>query len=122
MPFNSLPYLAFLFVAVAAYWLLPPRFRRSFVWLASLAFYASWGVVFVWVPLLAAGVVYLFGKQIQSDSTHAREWMWLGTSFALAVLIFFKYRGFLLFNLNLLAKGLGAHPISLSTAIAFPVG
>lgn len=122
MPFNSLPYLAFLFVAVAAYWLLPPRFRRSFVLLASLVFYASWGVVFVWVPLLVAGVVCLSGKQIQSDSTHTRKWMWLGISFALALLIFFKYRGFLLVNLNVLVMAMGAHPVSLVTAIAFPVG
>ena len=122
MPFNSLPYLAFLAVAVAVYWLLPPRFRRVFVLVASLAFYATWGVVFVCVPLVVAGMVYLIGTRMVADSGKAKSWMWLGITCALALLLYFKYRGFLLTNLNLLATSFGARHLSLATAIAFPMG
>jgi len=122
MPFNSLPYLGFLIVAVGVYWLLPPRFRGIFVLLASLAFYASWDVVFVWLPLMVAAVVYVSGRQIQSDVSGAKKWMWTGIVLVLAPLILFKYRSFVVVNLILLAKAMGAQPFSLVAAIAFPVG
>ena len=122
MPFNSLPYLLFLVAAVTVYWVLPARFRRVFVLLASLAFYATWGVVFLWVPLVVAALVYLIGTRIVADSAKSKEWMWLGISGAIALLIFFKYRGFVLLNLNLLATLVGMRHVSLATAIAFPVG
>ncbi len=122
MSFNSLPYLFFLVAAVAIYWLLPARFRRVFVLLAGLAFYATWGVVFLWVPPVVAGLVYLIGKQMSADSGKAKTWMWLGISCAVALLIFFKYRGFVLLNLNLLATLAGRRHVSLATAIAFPMG
>lgn len=122
MPFNSLPYLLFLLAAVAIYWLLPVRFRRVFVLLASLAFYATWGAVFIWVPLVVATLVYLIGRRIAADSANAKAWMWLGISCAVVLLIAFKYRGFVLSNLNLLATFAGIRGISLATAIAFPMG
>jgi alginate O-acetyltransferase complex protein AlgI len=122
MPFNSLPYLVLLAIVVVIYWLLPVRFRRFFVFAASMAFYASWGIIFVWVPLVVAGLVYLIGKQITADSTRARKWLWLGISTLLALLAFFKYRGFFTANLNLLATLFGAHHFSIATAVAFPVG
>jgi len=122
MPFNSLPYLGFLTGAASVYWLLPPRFRRVFVLLASLAFYMSWGAVFVWLPLVVAGAVYLFGGQIHRDAAGARKWMWTGIVFVLGLLVFFKYRSFILLNFSLLAREIGAHPVSLAMSVAFPVG
>ena len=122
MPFNSVLYLFFLGVAVAAFWLLPSRFRRAFVLVASLLFYASWGLVFVWVPLLVAVLVYFFGARIQSESSAVKKWMWTGIGGVVLLLMFFKYRAFVLDNLNLLLTALGVHSISLATAIAFPLG
>lgn len=122
MPFNSSLYLLLLAAAVVVYWLLPVRFRRAFVLAAGLAFYASWGIVFVWLPLLVAGVVYAAGNQIQGKTTSARKWMWLGISFVLALLVFFKYRVFLLGNINWLANAAGLHAISFAAAIALPMG
>ena len=122
MTFNSVPYLVFLAIAVALFWLLPPRFRRVFVLLTSLAFYASWGLLFVWLPLLVASIVYVIGRQITSDSARQKRWMWLGITCVLVLLIFFKYRVFLLDNLSVLGISLGAHAFSLATRIAFPLG
>jgi alginate O-acetyltransferase complex protein AlgI len=120
--FNSVPYLVLLGVAVATYWLLPARFRRMFVLVASLAFYATWGMIFVWVPLLVAGAVYVAGKQITADAGRAKLWMWTGIDFLLALLVFFKYRGFFLANLSFLGISFGTQANSLVVAIAFPVG
>ncbi|HET6930100.1 MAG TPA: MBOAT family O-acyltransferase [Candidatus Acidoferrum sp.] len=122
MTFNSVPYLLFLVFAVAAFWLLPAQFRRAFVLLASLGFYASWGFLLVWLPLLVAGIVYLIGLQITSDNTHQIKWMWLGTGCLLGLLIFFKYRGFLFGNLQSLGISADRHPLSLATWVAFPMG
>jgi alginate O-acetyltransferase complex protein AlgI len=122
MQFNSLPYLAFLLVAVLVYWFLPQRFRGPFVLAASLAFYASWGLVFVVVPLLVTTCVFLVGRRISADPSDAKKWMWLGISCVVTLLIFFKYRDFLLANLSVLATWIVARPFSFARTIALPVG
>jgi alginate O-acetyltransferase complex protein AlgI len=122
MPFNSAPYLFFLSLAVAVYWLLPPRFRRVFVPLASAVFYASWSLIFVALPVLMAVLVYVFAKSIQSNAARAKMWSRLGIVCVLAPLIFFKYRAFLLGNLTWLTAVFGAHRLSWTVTIALPVG
>lgn len=122
MAFNSVPYLILLSMAVVVFWLLPVRFRRSLVLLASVGFYASWGLVFVWVPLLAAGIVYLAGRQITSDTARRTLWTRLGVAGALALLIFFKYREFLFGNLQVLGIPASRHALSYAASLAFPVG
>ncbi len=122
MPFNSVSYLLFLAFAVTLYWVLPARFRRAFVMLVSILFYASWGMVFLWVPLLVAALVFLFGWLIQSDGPHMRIWLRLGISGLLILLAFFKYRTFLL-NIVWPTKSLlVSHPHFAVTALAFPMG
>jgi alginate O-acetyltransferase complex protein AlgI len=122
MPFNSLPYLVLLVVVVVVHWLLPIRFRRVFVLSASLAFYASWSLIFLWVPLMVAGLVYLIGTQIVKGSTKAKMWLWLGIIALLSLLILFKYAGLVAANLNHLAGWVSAPHFSLATAVAFPIG
>jgi len=122
MTFNSVPYLVLLVVVVTFFWLLPARFRRVLVLLASVAFYASWGPLFVWLPLLVAGVVYLIGQRITSGPAHQKSWLRLGVGCVLGLLIFFKYRVFFLANLHALGISQGPHPVSFAISIAFPVG
>ena len=122
MTFNSVPYLVLLGATVALFWLLPPRFRRGFVLLASVAFYASWGLVFAWLPLLVAGIVYVIGRRITSDSVRGKHWAALGISLVLSLLIFFKYRGFLMATYHALGIFAGGHVQSFATSIAFPIG
>lgn len=121
MPFNSVLYLAFLVAAVLIFWMLPARFRRPFIFLASVIFYASWGLLFLWVPLVVAGIVYVCGTRIQSAAAGAKRWMWAGIFSALLLLIIFKYRSFALANVIFLLSPFTEHP-SFATAIAFPLG
>ena len=122
MTFNSVPYLCFLVLAVGLFWLLPGRYRRAFVLLASLGFYASWGLLFVWLPLLVAGIVYLVGRRITANPARQKLSAGLGISCVLALLIVFKYRGFLLATFHVLGISGGTHSLSLATSIAFPMG
>lgn len=122
MPFNSSLYLISLLVAVAVYWWLPPQARRVFVLVASLGFYATWGVVFVWLPIFVAAIAYVCGKRIQADAGNPKRWMWLGISCAVVLLAVFKYRTFLWGNLSLVMGLFGARSPSWPTSIAFPIG
>jgi alginate O-acetyltransferase complex protein AlgI len=122
MTFNSAPYLMLLVAAVLVYWILPVRFRRPFVFLVSVVFYGTWGLIFVWLPMLFAVIVYVVGQRIVGNAVAARKWMCLGISCVLALLVFFKYRGFVITNLNDLGMSLGARWESRALAIAFPVG
>jgi alginate O-acetyltransferase complex protein AlgI len=122
MAFNSVSYLLFLCVAVCFFWLLPVRLRRGFVLLASLLFYASWGLFFVWMPLLVAAIVYFCGKRIEKDRVTPNKWMWVGVIAVLLLLAILKYRSFALENLRLLLTPLGSHASLLVTTFAFPLG
>jgi alginate O-acetyltransferase complex protein AlgI len=122
MPFNSILYLVLLAVAVLLYWVMPPRYRRVFVLAASLAFYATWGLVFVGIPLLVAGLVYFIGRQIQANGVQAKKWAWTGTGVLLVLLGLFKYRFFVIANLNFFASFLGTARLAIPAAVAFPVG
>jgi alginate O-acetyltransferase complex protein AlgI len=122
MAFNSITYLGFLFVVVLAHWLLPVRLRRGLVLLASMTFYASWNLMFVGLPLVVAGVVFVCGRWIQADPPTAKKWMRIGVAGLLALLVAFKYRLFLAANLGYLGVQLGTTPFSLATSIVFPMG
>jgi len=121
MAFNSATYLLVLLLAVVVYWALPGSARRIFVLLAGLAFYASWGIIFVWLPLLVAVIVYVCGKQGHAEPACAKRWTWLGISGLLVLLAIFKYRGFLLGNLAVFSGSAGSSH-SWATTIAFPMG
>jgi alginate O-acetyltransferase complex protein AlgI len=122
MQFNSFSYLIFLVAAVVAYWLLPARFRRVFVLGASLAFYASWGLIFVAVPILVCCLVYLSSRLMESEPRRIRTWMWLGIGAVLAILAFYKYRDFVLVNLIAVLSSFWPRPITFARTVAMPLG
>ena len=122
MTFNSVPYLVLLAVAVLVHWMLPPRFRKAFVFVVSVAFYGSWGIVFVWLPLLVAGIVFAIGRQITLDPVATKTWVRFGITCLLGLLILFKYRQFVLSNLILIGIPIGAGRTSFVASIAFPAG
>src|SRR6516164_6999865 len=122
MAFNSLSYLGFLVAVVILYWILPLGLRRVLVYVASVAFYASWNVIFLWLPLAVAGVVFVCGRFIQANSATARKWLWIGIGILLALLAVFKYSAFLLSNLAGLWVALNSTSFSAASSFVFPVG
>ncbi len=97
MLFNTLSYVLFLIVIVAAYWVLRPSWR---VWLllgASLLFYALWRWEFVALIAFSAFVDYYFSLRIHDETRPKwrKAFLVMSLSTNLGLLAYFKYAYFL---------------------------
>ena len=92
MQFNSYSYALFLLLAVAMFWSLPVRVRRVYVLIASLVFYASWGIALVILPIVISTVTYWCAAWMVREPGKKKLGLSLGITFALALLGYFKYR------------------------------
>ena len=95
MQFNPYSYALFLLLAVAMFWSLPARVRRVYVLIASLVFYASWGIALVILPIVISTVTYWCAAWMVREPGKKNLGLSLGITFALALLGYFKYRLFL---------------------------
>ncbi len=102
MLFNTAPFFLFLFVVLALFYALPPRFRRYLLVAASYFFYASWNWRFI--PLLLALTATDFAAAIWMERAPERKrpLLILGLSANLGFLGFFKYYNFVAWNLSAL--------------------
>jgi alginate O-acetyltransferase complex protein AlgI len=100
MIFNSISYLAFMLVAVPAYWLLPTQWRQSFVLVASLVFYGLWRVDFVFLVVFSAFVDYFFSLKIYEATEPRKRLLYVLLSVAtnVGLLVYFKYTYFIIDN------------------------
>lgn len=127
MLFNSLQYLI-LFLPVA--WIGYRLFGRmhlstaQLLWLVacSLFFYASWNPVYIFLIVASVATNFLFGRWLSYDALRNRrsQLLFVGVSFNLGLLGYYKYTGFFLDNLNQLAGTLIPIPeVTLPLAISF---
>ncbi len=106
MVFSSLSFLLwFLPAALAAYYLLPRRFRNIVLLLFSLFFYAWGEPVYVLLMLGYIAMDYGFGRWIAAGLTagnrrRSRHILILAVILNIGLLGFFKYTDFLLSSLN----------------------
>lgn len=125
MVFSSILFLLFFLPALClCYFCLPVRFRaaRNMVLLAfSLFFYACGGTDYVPILLSSIAVNYLCGLLAASRRPEAVRWLglWGAVIFGLGMLGWFKYAGFLAWNLNALGAGLTVPQIVLPIGISF---
>ena len=100
MLFNTVSYLVFLVIAVAATWALPERWRVAFLLMASLLFYALWRIEFLLLIMFSAWVDYFFSLRIDATDVLRRRRFFLIASLStnLALLIYFKYTYFIIDN------------------------
>lgn len=122
MQFNSYSYLLLLAAAVTLYWWIPAAWRRQYVLVLSILFYAIWHPVYILLPFLLCGGVYFCGRRMMTGTGGVGLWMRRGIWFVLSILAFFKYRIFVVQNLNLLLGGLGIPHIPAGLSIALPLG
>ena len=122
MQFNSYSYLLSLAIVVALFWALPVRWRRGFVLLVSIAFYATWNPILIALPLGLCAVTWVCARELikDPDAPRGRSWLRWGIGTVLAVLVVAKYRGFILGNLELLIPSLDVPQTMLR--IALPLG
>ncbi len=92
MSITSPVFLAFVAGVAAFYWLLPLRFQRLWLLLASYAFYATWALEFAVTLALLSLANYAIGLRVAGR----RGWLWFGIALNLLALAFFKYSGFFL--------------------------
>lgn len=109
MTFNSLAFVVFLPVVVAAYYLLPHRFRSSWLLLASSFFYAAFipAYLLVLVALIVVDFFIAIRMENEQDSQKKQWLLIIGIVSNLALLFFFKYLDFASVNIAALAHTIG---------------
>lgn len=102
MLFNTVSYLLFLFLSVLAYWLMPAAYRRWLILGASLFFYASWRIEFVFLVCFSAFVDYWFSLKIYDAKHPVKRKLFLASSLSINIglLLYFKYTYFILNNIE----------------------
>lgn len=104
MVFSSVIFLfVFLPVVLLLYYISTPRYRNLFLLLASLLFYAWGEPKYVILMVLSICVNWILGIVISGIKHQRRRSisLGLGISFNLLVLLYYKYAGFLIENINL---------------------
>jgi alginate O-acetyltransferase complex protein AlgI len=106
MLFNTLGFIAFLFVVLFLYYLVPLSWKQKKVMLlaASYTFYGLWNpplIVLLWISTM---VDWTAGKKMTGLEDKKKRKMWLLLSLAvnLGFLAFFKYGNFLMENFQVL--------------------
>lgn len=109
MLFNSLGFLLFLPFVVLVFWLLPQRFRLTWMLAISLGFYASFGASNLGYLAVVAGVALVAGRYLlQHDSRHRKLAAWGGVGAILALLFVLRYYDPLVAGTGLPTHGLTA--------------
>jgi len=97
MIFTTWAYAVFLSIAFTVYWLMPARARGATLTAFGFFFFAWWYPPHV--VLIAAtipAVAWIARRVTPSGGPGRRGWLALGVTACLAVLVFYKYQGFLL--------------------------
>lgn len=119
------PVFLFLFLPLVLliYYALRPVYRNTFLFVASLFFYAWGETFFVLLMLISIVFNYLFGLLIHRavDTGRAKVFLVLAVVFNLSLLGFFKYANFIVDNMNTALPFLALAPISLQS-IHLPLG
>ena len=122
MVFSSLVFMfAFLPAVLLFYYILPVKFRNTFLLVADLIFY-GWGEpVLVFLMLFSIVINYIAGLLIEksnADSKKRKIILILSVVIDLGMLGFFKYAGFITHNLNIVLPFLNIPLIN----IPLPIG
>src|ERR1041384_8068054 len=125
MLFNSLTFVVFFVVVVAAYWSIRPwNARKNLLVIASYIFYGAWNPPFAALLFSTTAMDFWLGRQMSraKGRRSRRAWLVASVCMNLSMLGFFKYGNFLLENFQwLLARvGIIYHPPHLD--ILLPVG
>ena len=122
MQFNSYSYLLLLLVSVLLFWNLPVRFRRGYVLILSVLFYATWNIYFLIIPVAMCAIVFWSSGKVRKGGSAGRGALWAGVAAIVAILGVFKYGQFAAENLNTLGNWLGLDSPSLAWRLALPLG
>jgi len=94
--FNSFTYLIFLPVVVLLYWVVPERFRRVLLLVASYIFYMNWMPAYGLLIFGLTVVNYILGLAIDKHVSVKKKLLIAALVFDIGCLCFFKYANFLI--------------------------
>lgn len=106
------------------YYLLPVKFRPSFLLLASMAFYFLIDAKFLLLLLLEILLSYFIAKQIKKRQSikDKKLLLWIGIFIVLATLAYFKYQNFFILGLQNLIDCFGLMTSSNIEQLLMPIG
>src|SRR5436190_2586346 len=101
MLFNSLTFVVFFLVVLAAYWTMRSwEARKNLLLVASYIFYGAWNPPFAALLFATTALDFYLGRQMgkKMEPRERRVWLVLSVAVNLSMLGFFKYGNFLLEN------------------------
>ncbi len=122
MVFSSLIFL-YIFFPIVLLGLLPCRkisYQNTFLFVASILFYAWGGVKYTFILLASILLNWLFGLALEKWK-HKKLIVLLSILTNLGILVFYKYTNFLIDNFNILAELFHADSVEIQK-IALPIG
>lgn len=120
MLFNSFEFLIFFPVVVILYYVIPCRAKHIWLLIASYFFYMCWNAEYALLMATSTVVTWLSGILMSHTERHKRAVVAMSFLINLAILVVFKYSGFLIENLNGLLNvfGISVRPFD----VILPVG
>lgn len=100
MLFNSFPFLLFLVGVVAAYYVVPRRWRWVLLLVASYYFYSTFQLIYLLLLAYTTVVAYAAGAVISRRPSMGKVVMTIGVLAELFVLVLYKYFDFIAESLN----------------------
>ncbi len=125
MLFNSLTFVAYFGVLLAAYYSLRSwRWQKVLLLLASYAFYAAWNPPFVILLWISTGIDWFAARRLDVEDRRGARIALLCVSLGanLGLLGFFKYGGFMLENFQNMVGFYGMNFEAAKPSIILPVG
>jgi alginate O-acetyltransferase complex protein AlgI len=103
MRFNSFSYLIFLVILVLTFYIIPPKYRKVLLLVASLFFYGSWNPIYILLILFVVLFNYIIANTY--NRKHNQN-MYLLLLFLgnIGILSYFKYTDFIIGNINQLME------------------
>lgn len=125
MNFNSYQFLLFFPIVVLFFFLIPEKCKNLWLLIASWFFYACWNVRFLSLLIIVTAVSHVAGIVIEQTQKKKRAFV-IGFICLCGMLIYFKYRFFVMNNLVSILKLVGieaafqpAHSLILPVGISF---
>lgn len=124
MLFNSLDFVLFFPVAVAAYYAIPHRARWAWLLVASYFFYMCWNPAYVLLIITSTTIDYVAALQMSRARAEGTRRFWLITSLTgnLGLLFSFKYYNFFATSAQVFADFYGIPATFQQTDWLLPVG
>ncbi len=123
MLFNSLQFLFFLPLVLAAYYALPFRYRWILIFFASCFFYMAFVPRYILILFVIILIDYVSGLAMERTADRPKKmWLLFSLSSNILLLCFFKYFGFINHNAELISSWMGFQFKPLHLDIILPIG